>query len=275
MLDENQIQSVMGNDVYSSDGEKIGRAGTVYLDDQSGRPEWVTVNTGLFGMNESFVPLQSATFADNRLTVPFTKDVVKDAPNVDPDEGHLSPEEEERLYRHYGVSGGVGGDIDRDTTRTGYAAGDLDDDRRRGDLGRDDRGDTSGPDTDRAMTRSEEELRVGTEKREAGRARLRKYVTTEQQQVTVPVSREEVRVEREPITDANRDEAMSGPEISEEEHEITLHEEKPVVATEAVPVERVRLDKERVTDEEQVTGEVRKEHIEADGIDETRGNRNR
>ncbi|MFW5470294.1 DUF2382 domain-containing protein [Knoellia sp. CPCC 206435] len=272
MLDENQIQSVMGNDVYSSDGEKIGRAGTVYLDDQSGRPEWVTVNTGLFGMNESFVPLESATFGDDRLTVPFTKDVVKDAPNVNPDEGHLDPEEEERLYRHYGVSGGVGGDIDGDQTQTAYATGGVDDDA---DLGRGDRGDTSGPDTDNAMTRSEERLRVGTEARETGRARLRKYVTTEQQQVTVPVSREEVRVEREPITDANRDEAMAGPAISEEEHEITLHEERPVVATEAVPVERVSLGKETVTEQEQVSGEVRKEQIEADGVDETRGTRDR
>ena len=59
MINENQIQSVMGSDVHGSDGEKIGRAGQVYLDDQTGRPEWVTVNTGLFGTNESFVPLES------------------------------------------------------------------------------------------------------------------------------------------------------------------------------------------------------------------------
>lgn len=294
MLDENQIQSVMGNDVYSSDGEKIGRAGTIYLDDQTSRPEWVTVNTGLFGMKESFVPLGSATFGDDRLTVPFAKEVVKDAPNVDPDDGHLSPEEEERLYRHYGVSGdvgggagggGVGGDLDgdRDESRAADTAGAVGADVGRGDGGRadlgridvdrDDRGDTSGPETDDAMTRSEERLRVGTETRESGRARLRKYVVTEQQQVSVPVSHEEVRVEREPITDANRGEAMSGPEISEEEHEITLHEERPVVATEAVPVERVRLDKERVTEQEQVTGDVRKEQIDAEGVDETRGTR--
>jgi uncharacterized protein (TIGR02271 family) len=125
--------------------------------------------------------------------------------------------------------------------------------------------DTSGPTTDDAMTRSEEELRVGTTQRERGRARLRKYVTTEQQTVTVPVQREEVRVEREPITDANHDAATSGPAISEEEHEVTLRGEEVVVDKRAVPRERVRLDTETVTDERQVSEEVRKEQIEVEG----------
>jgi uncharacterized protein (TIGR02271 family) len=80
----------------------------------------------------------------------------------------------------------------------------------------------------------------------------------------VPVSHEEVRIEREPITDANVGDALDGPAISEEEHEVTLHAERPVVETEAVPVERVRLGKETVTDEERVQGEVRKEQIDFD-----------
>jgi uncharacterized protein (TIGR02271 family) len=65
------------------------------------------------------------------------------------------------------------------------------------------------------MTRSEEELRVGTETRERGRVRLRKYVTTEEVTLTVPVRREEVRLEREPVTDANLDAATSGPELTD------------------------------------------------------------
>jgi uncharacterized protein (TIGR02271 family) len=121
------------------------------------------------------------------------------------------------------------------------------------------------------MTRSEEELRVGTQTRERGRARLRKYVVTETQQVTVPVSREQVRLEREPITDANRDAATSGPAISEEEHEVTLREEEPVVEKRAVPKERVRLDTETVTEERQVAEDVRKEQIEVDGDQERFG----
>ena len=124
--------------------------------------------------------------------------------------------------------------------------------------------DTSGPTTDDAMTRSEEEVKVGTTEREAGRARLRKYVVEEEVTQTVPVKREEVRVEREPVTDANAGAALDGPAISEEEHEVVLHEEEPVVEKQAVPKERVRLDKETVTDEEQVSETARKEQIDID-----------
>ncbi len=130
--------------------------------------------------------------------------------------------------------------------------------------------DTSGPTTDEAMTRSEEQVSVGTTTSETGHARLRKYVVTENVTQTVPVSHEEVRLEREPITDANRGEALDGPSISEEEHEVVLHAEEPVVQKETVPVERVRLDKETVTDQETVSDEVRKEQIELDGDADTR-----
>jgi uncharacterized protein (TIGR02271 family) len=132
--------------------------------------------------------------------------------------------------------------------------------------------DVSGPTTDDAMTRSEEELRVGTAQRERGRVRLRKYVTTEQVEQAVPVRRERVRVEREPITDTNIDAATSGPDISEEEHEVVLREEEPVVDKRVVPRERVRLDKDTVTGEERVAEQVRKEQIEVQDED-TRGGR--
>ncbi|MYS32343.1 DUF2382 domain-containing protein [Streptomyces sp. SID7804] len=122
------------------------------------------------------------------------------------------------------------------------------------------------------MTRSEERMHVGVERHESGRARLRKYVVTEEVQQTVPLRHEEVRVEREPITDANRGAAMSGPDFTESEYEVTLHEERPVVETEAVPVERVRLTTEEKTTDEVVRGRVRKERIEAetDMTDETK-----
>jgi uncharacterized protein (TIGR02271 family) len=95
-------------------------------------------------------------------------------------------------------------------------------------------------------------------------------VVTEHVTKTVPVQREEVRLEREPITDANIGDAMDGPEISEEEHEAILHEERPVVEKETVPVERVRLDKDTVTKNVSVNEEVRKENIDTAGIDDTR-----
>ncbi len=122
--------------------------------------------------------------------------------------------------------------------------------------------DTSAVGTDEAMTRSEEQLKVGTEKVATGKARLPKFIVTEQQTVTVPVRREEVRLEREPITDANVGDAMDGPELSEEEHEMTLHEEQVVVDKNVVPVERVKMAKDSVSEDQQVTEEVRKEQIE-------------
>ena len=231
-----------GRDVVDSDGDKIGKLEEVYLDTDSGRPEWAAVNTGLFGMRQSFVPLSEASPSSGKIVVPYSKDQVKDAPSVDPD-GELSTEEEQRLYSHYGIASG-GSSVDDGDGSEGY--------------------DVSGPTTDDAMTRSEEELRVGTTRRERGRARLRKYVVTEQVQQTVPVQREEVRVEREPITDANVDQATSGPAISDEEHEVVLHEEEVVTEKRAVPKERVRMDKDTVTDEETVSEEVRKERIDVD-----------
>lgn len=286
MITQEHIDRILdGNgNVVDQDGNKIGSAGQVYVDDHSGEPSWVTVKTGLFGTSESFAPLQGASMNGDDVRIAYTKDQVKDAPKVDPDQ-NLSEAEEEELYRHYALSR-PGGDYDaaEHGTYAGTTTGSDDfgdsspgiagvGERDPYDADRGDRTvghDTSGPTTDDAMTRSEERLHVGTEDREVGRARLRKYVVTENVTQTVPVQREEVRVEREPITDANRDAAFDGPAISEEEHEVTLHEERPVVEKEAVPVERVRLSKETVTDEQTVNEEVRKEEIETDGENDAR-----
>ncbi len=298
MITQEHIDTLLGNggNVLGTDGEKIGSIGQVYLDDQTGEPSWVTAKTGLFGTSESFIPLQGADLEGHDVRVPYSKHQVKDAPRVESD-GSLSPEEEDRLYRHYEIGGGTSGYTDTTTTTgttgtVGHGDRDVDIDTHSGrhtgvadttstysdtdtSTGRATVGhDTSGPTTDDAMTRSEEQLHVGTERREAGRARLRKYVVTENVTKTVPVSHEEVRVEREPITDANRGDAYDGPAISEEEHEVVLHAERPVVEKEAVPVERVRLDKETVTTNETVSGEVRKEEIEVEGVDDTRHGKN-
>lgn len=281
MLNRENIEDLLNRNgnVVGSDGEKIGSIGQLYADDDTGEPTWVTVKTGLFGTSQSFVPVEGAHSQGDDLVVPYTKEHVKDAPRVDVD-GHLTPEEEDRLYTYYDRGARTYSDAREDVDLQGDAdlnAGtpttgidrdrDLDrDTTSRGAVGHD----TSGPNTDDAMTRSEERLHVGTEREATGRVRLRKYVTTENVTKTVPVQREEVRLEREPITDANRGAAMSGPDISEEEHEVTLHEERPVVQKEAVPVERVRLDKDVVQDDVTVNEEVRKERIEADGVDDDR-----
>ncbi len=245
MADMTEAYEWRGRTVVDNDGDKIGKMDEIYLDAETGQPEWGLINTGLFGSKSTFIPLAGAAPQGEDVKVAHDKATVKDAPGIDPD-GELSHEEEAELYRHYGMAySGTSGAGNVETPTTGH--------------------DTSGPSTDDAMTRSEEELRVGKAQREAGRVRLKKYVVTEEVQQTVPVQREEVRLEREPITDANVGDATDGPAISEEEHEVVLHEEEVVTEKRAVPKERVRLDKETVTEEQTVSEEVRKEQIDTEG----------
>ena len=267
MLQKDALLQKRGQDIYDREGDKIGTIEEIYLDADTGQPEWALVNTGLFGTKSTFVPLQEADEDGETLRVPYEKSHVKDAPAIDAD-GELSHQEEAALYSHYGLDyGDSRSDSGLPEGGAGTSEGSFGGAPPVGD-------DTSGPTTDNAMTRSEEELRGGTTEREAGRARLRKYVVEDEVTQTVPVRREEVRVEREPITDANVDAATDGPEISDEEHEVVLHEEEAVVDKQAVPKERVRLDKETFTEEEEVSGTVRKEQIETEGdATDSRGRR--
>jgi uncharacterized protein (TIGR02271 family) len=254
----NDKLSWRGQELTDKSGDKLGRIEEIYLDADTDQPEWALVHTGLFGTKQTFVPIREASASGDTISVPFEKSLIKDAPKVDAD-GRLSQEEESALYRHYGMNysesrsdSGLpdGGGRTERTETTG-----------RGVVGND----TSGPETDEAMTRSEEELRVGTTQRETGRARLRKHIVSDTVTETVPVSREEVRIEREPITDANVGNATDGPALSEEEHEVTLRAEEPVVEKRVVPKERIRMDKETFTEEKQVSEEVRREEIDIDG----------
>ena len=262
MINTDQARQLLnGGTVVGKDGSKIGKVGQIYLDDQTEQPEWATVATGLFGSSESFIPLAAADVVGEEIRVPYDKDKVKGAPRIDAD-GAISQDQEAELYAYYGLEyTEAASDSGLPTGTTGSV----------GTVGHD----TSGPTTDEAMTRSEERLNVGTVRQETGRARLRKYIVSEQQTVTVPVEREEVRVVREPVTEANIDRALDGPALSEEEHEVVLHAERPVVDKETVPVERVRLDTETVSSKEAVTEEIRKEHIETDAVDsvDVRGDR--
>jgi uncharacterized protein (TIGR02271 family) len=246
-LTKDDLLAKRGQDLHDSSGEKIGTIAEIYVDSDTNAPEWALVNTGMFGTKSTFVPLRDAIDEGGTLQVPYGKEQVKDAPRMDTD-GHLSQREESELYSHYGL------EYSDSRSDSGLPKGASDT------VGRD----VSGPTTDDAMTRSEEEVKVGTTDREAGRARLRKYVVEEEVTKTVPVRREEVRVEREPITEANADAALDGPAISEEEHEVVLHQEEPVVEKQAVPKERIRLDKDTVTDEQEVSETARKERVEID-----------
>jgi uncharacterized protein (TIGR02271 family) len=251
MLSADQVRQVIGSTAYGADGQKIGKVGQVYFDNATDQPEWVTVNTGLFGTNESFVPLADATFDGDRLTVAHIKDKVKGAPKVG-DDGSLSPEEERVLYEFYrpgwedyrpgGVPSGVtgeGGVTQPSSSTEGY--------------------DTSGPTTDDAMTRSEERLEVGTRSQEAGRARLRRWVDTEYVNVTVPVKREKAVLETERL-DGSPDTELTG----DDQREVVLSEERPVVSTRVEPVQNVRIGTETVTEHEVVSDEVRKERVDVE-----------
>jgi uncharacterized protein (TIGR02271 family) len=260
---ESAVAAWRGSNAVDGDGDKIGTIQEIYMDTETGKPEWLAVQTGMFGSKVSFIPIAEASETGGDVRVPYGKQQVKDAPNAEAD-GELSQDEEADLYHHYGL------DYSEARSDSGLPQGNGRQQTDRDRVGHD----TSGPTTDDAMTRSEEELRVGKTSRESGRARLRKYVVTEQVEKTVPVQREEVRLEREPITDANVGDATAGPDISEEEHEVTLHEEEVVVDKRAVPKERVRMGKETVTEDQTVSEEVRKEQIESEGdTKDTRGRR--
>jgi uncharacterized protein (TIGR02271 family) len=257
------LEQLEGRPVIGADGQKIGTVADVYFDKDTRQPEWALVTTGLFGTKHSFVPITTASTTPDGLSVPFTKDQVKDAPRLD-DDGELSQDEELQLSQHYGLS------YSEAPSDTGLPGGTQQAPQGRGPVGND----VSGPETDDAMTRSEEELRIDKVRRPSGLVRLRKYITTEQVSATVPVQREEARIEREPITEANRDAAMRGGDLTEEEHELTLSEEEVTVDKTVVPKERVRLDKDVVTEERSVSEDVRKEQIEVEG-DANSGVRNR
>ncbi|CAA9347883.1 MAG: putative conserved domain protein [uncultured Nocardioidaceae bacterium] len=252
MISSQEIGQVVGSTAYDSDGDKIGKVGQVYLDDETNQPAWVTINTGLFGTSESFAPIESATFSGDRLTLAHDSDKVKNAPNV-ADDGHLSHEEEQSLYQYYGMS--YGSSYTETTTAPTEAVTTQ----------------TQTAPVDDAMTRSEESVQVGTTSQEAGRARLRKYVETEQVQEAVPVRKERAVVETEPITDENYPRSVDGPEITEAQHEVVLHEETAVAEKTVEPVERVRLGTEEVVEQQTVSEDVRKERITTEGDGTTTG----
>ncbi len=195
MTTTHKPEDLIGRDAVDLQGEKIGSVGQVYVNDVTGRPDWVTVNTGLFGLRETFAPLQGSSFDGENLVLPFEKAVVKGAPDV-ASANHLDTHETDELYSYYSrfMTAGFDGDwaSSPDEESAGVLSGYPSEVLAHGATG----AQTSDGDS---MTRSEEQLRVSTERVETGRARLRKYVVTEQQTVTVPVSREEVRLVREPV----------------------------------------------------------------------------
>ncbi len=249
MISTHELDRLEGATVYDSDGDKVGTVEQIYLDDETGTPSWVTVNTGFFGTSESFVPLQKADFTGEELRVGYDKETIKDAPRMGADQ-HLERTEEDELYRYYGLSapGAETAPADETVTPTQAPVEPT-------------ATDTIGDES--AVTRSEERLEVGKERVQTGAARLRKYTTTETESIDVPVTKERLVVERTP---ASGTAAAGGiAEEGDQVEEVTLSEERVQVAKETVPVEEVRIGKETVTEHQQVDEQVRKEHIEVEG----------
>jgi uncharacterized protein (TIGR02271 family) len=256
VLSERELAQAIGSPAYGPDGEKIGTVEHFFTDDRTGSPTWVAVSTGFLGTRHSVVPAADATLAEGSVRLSVTRDAVRSAPSVS--DQHLAPEDEALLRRHYGLDAG---------DAAGPAGAGPDTDRAAA------RGETvpvaavPPPPADGAMTRAEEQLRVTLQRYPAKRVRVVKYVVTEEVTVTVPVRREEIRIEEVPL-DADAATAVTGaaadatpaglPEV------IVLHAERPVVTTEVVPVERVRLRTEVVTEQVQVRDQVRREQVTLD-----------
>jgi Domain of unknown function (DUF2382)/PRC-barrel domain len=248
MVSEHEVSAAIGGTAYGSDGDKLGTVEAFFADDRTGTPTWVSISTGLFGTRHSIVPVAGATFDDGALRIPVTADAVKSAPAMAGE--HLDPADEEALRRHYGTAGET-----PSPSLPGESA-------------------PAAPVAPGAMTRSEEQLRVGTERVATTRARLVKYVVTEDVQITVPIRREEIRIEQVPIDTEDGawgGESLEGvPTTTGTEArdglpgEIILHTERPVVTVEVVPVERVRLRTELVQGQETVTEQVQREQIAVD-----------
>lgn len=291
------IQVLFNATAFDSQGEKLGDVKEIFVDDASGQPTFVEVNHGLFGMNSSLVPLRGHRFNGSNtdeLVLAFPKDRIKDAPGIDSDAG-LSVEEQNEIYRHYGITdakdevryttndnrtaqGGHAGNEDHLAAGAGVGAAGAGvgatTGRHHADVDATDRKDRVAADaTDKdALVRSEEQLNVEKENVKTGKARLRKYVVTETESVEVPVTREEVRVERTPISEEEAA-RLGNSEIAEGDASVTLHEERVTVNKETVPVEKVELNKEQVRGTERVSEEVQKERIETEGVTERDPNR--
>lgn len=280
MSTRQDLTSLIGHNVYDAEGNKIGTAGRIYNSNATGEPAWVTVKTGLFGGKESFVPLNGAAADDKGLHVTVRKDSIKDAPQIE-ENGRLSETDLSELQRHYGLAPSSA------AMNSGHAEGHGVLPAPRAEVGRhaaETTGETTGMTREMAgrsaegtagreaaqfdhadaqrqsVLRSEERLRASTETVETGRVRLRKYVVTAQQNITVPIRREEVHVTREPVKAGEVTDAR----IAEEEREVILHEERPVVVKEIVAVERVSLDIETIQENREVTDTIRREEVKVD-----------
>ena len=234
-----ELTTAQGQTVYAADGDKIGKIEEIFVDEQTGQPEWLALGTGMLGTKRVLVPVEGASRYEDGFQVPYSKDKVKGTPDVDSDE--ISQETEAALYSHYGLQ------YSEQRSDTGLPEGAPP------------KADTMNA-VEGDVVRSEEELKVGKREAQTGRARLTKWVETEPVEANVELRRETARVTREPI-----DQPVSGAEIGEQDVEVPLSREEAVVQKETVAKERIGLEKDVTTERETVSDELRKERVEVEG----------
>jgi uncharacterized protein (TIGR02271 family) len=255
-----ELSTMRGRPVYTSDGEKLGDFEEIYHDEATRQPEWIRVKSatlgGILGTKHFLVPLAGAEFQDGEdpaIRVPYSKERVQDAPDVEGD--WISEEEERRLYNYYGLQ------VSEQRSETQLPEGGTQEPHQH----------PVTPQGEISVSRHEEELQVGKREVEYGRVRLRKWVETTPVTEEVELRQETAFVERQPV---NR--PASGAAIGEEEVEMSLHREEPVVSKETVEREQITVHPEEEIEEETVHGEVRQERVEVeDDSDDTEDRRRR
>ena len=224
-MDQDQLMRLQGAPVATAAGEELGTFEGLYYDVETRRPEWIAIGSGAMGTKRTLVPFEGVSPEDKKVVVAYEAEQVRGAPDVDRDE--ISQDLEAQLYEYYGVSA---------PQAQAPAGGD-----------------------EASVVRSEEELHVGKEQVSAGTVRLRKWVETEPVELDVELRRETARVRTEQI-----DQPVSDVELGEQEIEVPLRAEKPVVAKQTIAKERVSLERDVEVERQRVSDEVRKERVEVD-----------
>ena len=280
MTDKRNIQDLLNATAFDAQGEKLGKINNLFVDDKTGQPTFIEVNHGLFGMSSSLVPLRGHRLNGDELKLAFDKDLIKDAPDID-FENQLTAADQDTIYEHYHLTdvqdvetyvtdrpaaddsnlAGFAGAAGAGAAGAGAAAGTTEKDV----IDRNER-EVREPVASQSndIILEKERLNVGTERVASGEARLRKYQVEETETVEVPVTREEVRIERTPISP---EEAKNYVGSDATEATVTLHEDKVNVTKESVPVERVSLGTEQVQETRTVTDTVKHDEIDTKGVD--------
>jgi uncharacterized protein (TIGR02271 family) len=268
-------EQIFGYDVIDDSGSKIGSVDNVWVDDATGELEFVGVKTGWLMGKTHVIPTANAQIGDGQIQVPYSEDQIKGAPSYGGDD-ELSPENEGEIYSYYGLdrstapsptglpTGGTGtsGYTTADTGTTDYAADTTATTGYSDTTSRE-----VGTGETQEVTLSEEELAVGKRQVQAGGVRLRKVVRTEHQEVPVELRREDVEIERIPASEMTN---VPDTAFQEQEIDVPVMREEPVVEKQAHVTGGVRVNKDVQTETQTVGGEVRREEVDVDrGVDTT------